>query len=98
MLDWKKLDTVLLAVSSQTPEKNKETLTALGPLAWKLLSDHDHTVARRWHSYDDFEKMELHSTVLIDKKGRVYWGRFGGDPFSDTEFLTSQIEQMNDLK
>ena len=95
--DWKKLDTVLLAVSSQAPEKNKETLKALGALPWQLLSDGDHAVARRWHSYDDFEEMELHSTVLIDKKGRVYWGRFGGDPFSDTEFLTSQLEQMNAL-
>jgi hypothetical protein len=50
-----------------------------------------------FHSYDDFEDIELHSTILIDKKGRVYWARFGGDPFSDMVFLVKQVERMNEL-
>lgn len=95
--DWDRLDTVLLAVSSQSPEKNAESLKALGGLPWRLLSDDQHAMARRFHSYDDFEDLELHSTILIDKKGRMYWARFGGDPFSDTAFLVKQIERMNEL-
>jgi hypothetical protein len=39
--------------------------------------------------------MELHSTILIDKQGRVHWARTGGDPFSDVAFLTKQLERMN---
>ena len=34
------------------------------------------------------EEIELHSTILIDRQGRVHWKRAGGDPFTDTEFLT----------
>ena len=42
-------------------------------------------------------RTELHSTLLIDSKGRVYWARLGGDPFSDTAFLTKQLERMNEM-
>jgi peroxiredoxin len=95
--DWNRLDTVLLAVSSQSPEKNAKAIKELGDLPWKLLSDDEYVNARRWRSYDDFEEIELHSTILIDKKGRVYWGRIGGDPFSDAAYITKQLERMNAL-
>jgi len=88
--DWDRLNTVVLAVSSAPPEKN-------GDLPIRLLSDPDRSNARRFHSYDDFEDIELHSTILIDKKGRVYWARFGGDPFGDMAFLVKQVERMNEL-
>ena len=39
--------------------------------------------------------MEIHSTILIDKKGRVHWARSGGEPFGDMEFLVKQLERMN---
>jgi hypothetical protein len=42
--------------------------------------------------------MELHSTILIDKKGRVYWARNGGEPFGDMKFLVEQVERMNALE
>ena len=82
------------AVSSTAPEKNKESLT-LGNLCAKLLSDTDHANARRFTSYDDFEDIELHSTILIDTRGRVHWKRTGGDPFTDTEFLLKELKRMN---
>lgn len=95
--DWERLDTVVLAVSSADPKKNAEALKKYGELPLRLLSDRDHVNARRFHSYDDFEDMELHSTILVDRKGRVYWARCGGDPFSDMGFLTKQLERMNEL-
>jgi peroxiredoxin len=95
--EWDRLNTVVLAVSSAASEKNGEALKQFGDLPARLLSDPDHTNARRFHSYDDFEDIELHSTILIDKKGRVYWARFGGDPFSDMGFLVKQVERMNEL-
>ena len=48
-----------------------------------------------WPSYDDFEDTELHSTVLIDKQGRVHWAHTGGAPFDDMAFLEKQLEPMN---
>ncbi|MDZ4800584.1 MAG: redoxin domain-containing protein [Bryobacteraceae bacterium] len=95
--DWERLDTVLLAVSSALPKKNADSTKAMGELPFRLLSDKDHSNARRFGSWDDFEEMELHSTLLIDKMGRIYWGRIGGDPFSDTAFIQKQLERMNEL-
>jgi peroxiredoxin len=93
--DWSRLDTAVLAVSSALAEKNAEGLKKLGELPIRLLSDERYVNARRFHSYDDFEEMELHSTILIDKKGRVYWARTGGEPFGDMAFLSKQLERMN---
>ena len=61
----------------------------------RLLSDHDHENARRFASYDDFEELELHSTILIDTQGRVHWKRTGGKPFADVEFLLQSVKRMN---
>jgi len=93
-MDLERKNTVVLAVSSAKPERNKAS-QALGGLKLKLLSDSGHENARRFASYDDFEEMELHSTILIDAKGRVRWKRTGGDPFSDIEFLLREIGRAN---
>ena len=87
--DWQRLDTVVLAVSPNEPGASK--LDGV-----RVLSDSANANARRFKSYDDFEEMELHSTILVDKKGRVYWSRNGGEPFGDTAFLVKQVERMND--
>ena len=92
--DWSNEHTVVLGVSSVSPEKNKSSVK-LGKLPMRLLSDHDHENARRYASYDDFEELELHSTVLIDAQGRVHWKRTGGKPFADVEFLMQSIKRMN---
>ncbi len=93
--EWDRLNTAVLAVSSAPPAKNADTLKKLGDLPVRLLSDENYANARRFHSYDDFEEMELHSTILIDKLGRVHWARTGGAPFSDMAFLVKQLERMN---
>ena len=93
--DWERLNAEVLAVSSTAPGKNAQGLKSFGDLPVRLLSDDHYTNARRFHSYDDFEEAELHSTILIDKKGRVHWARNGGDPFGDMNFLVKQVERMN---
>lgn len=92
--DWASENTVVLGVSSASPEKNAAS-AKLGKLAMRLLSDHDHENARRFASYDDFEEIELHSTILIDAAGRVHWKRTGGEPFADMDFLLKSVKQMN---
>lgn len=93
--EWERLNAAVLAVSSASPEKNAEGIKSFGPLPIHLLSDDNFVNARRFQSYDDFEEMELHSTTLIDKQGRVFWARTGGEPFSDMDFLVKQLERMN---
>lgn len=92
--DWDRLDTVVVAVSQDEAEKNAKS-QELSPLKLTLGSDKNWENARRFKSYDDFEEIGIHSTVLIDKDGRVYWAQHGGAPFEDFKFLTSQLQRMN---
>jgi peroxiredoxin len=93
--EWERLNTVVLAVSSASPESNSKALKEFGALPIRLLSDDHFANAHRFQSYDDFEEMELHSTILIDKQSRVYWARTGGEPFGDMAFLIKQLDRMN---
>jgi hypothetical protein len=42
--------------------------------------------------------MAIHSTILIDKEGRVHWARHGAGPFTDYDFLLKQLQRMNGVK
>lgn len=95
--DFNDQDTAVLAVCSATPAKLKESAT-LGKVNVAFLSDNSHENARRFSSYDDFEDIELHSTILIDKKGCVRWKRTGGDPFTDMDFLVNELKRINSSK
>jgi peroxiredoxin len=93
--DWKRLNTVVLAVSPNKPEDNAKYLKTLSLPGVRVLSDPRAANARRFRSYDDFEDLEVHSTILIDKNGRVHWAHTGGEPFGDMAFLVKQLERMN---
>ena len=75
--------------------KDQQPADLPGGLAVRLLADPGHETARRFTAYDDFEEMELHATILIDRAGRVHWKRTGGDPFLDMEFLLAELRRMN---
>jgi peroxiredoxin/tetratricopeptide (TPR) repeat protein len=92
--EWARLDTVVVTVSQDEPEKNAKS-QELSPLKVILGSDKDWQNARRFKSYDDFEEIGIHSTILIDKDGRVHWAQHGGAPFDDYKFLVSQLQRMN---
>lgn len=85
---------VVLGVCSQSPKAIKESST-LNPVKLTYLSDTNHENARRYASYDDFEEMELHSTILIDAKGNIRWKRTGGDPFTNIDFLLKELKRIN---
>ncbi len=93
--EWERLETVVLAVSGNRPDDNKANLKSINLGAIRLLSDEGFANSRRFRSYDDFEEMEIHSTILIDKRGRVHWARSGGEPFGDMAFLEKQLRRMN---
>jgi peroxiredoxin len=94
--DLNKLEIDVLAISSAPPETNSRS-ERLGKLPFRLLSDANFENARRFQSYDDFEEIELHSTILIDRRGRVYWARNGGDAFMDFDFLLKEIGRMEQI-
>jgi len=92
--DFEKRNTAVLAMSSNKPEDNADS-EKIKALPFRLLSDERFENAKRWMSYDDFERLELHSTVLIDAKGKVRWAQRGGDPFTDFDRLFREIDRMN---
>jgi len=92
--DFEKRNTAVLAMSSNKPEDNADSVK-IKELPFRLLSDERFENAKRWLSYDDFERLELHSTVLIDAKGKVRWAQRGGDPFTDFDRLFKEIDRMN---
>lgn len=93
--DYERLDAEIIAVSQDRPEANAKSQD-VSPLKMKIASDDNYAVARRFKSYDDFEEMGIHSTILIDKQGRVYWAKHGGSPFDDFKFLSDQLRRMNE--
>jgi peroxiredoxin len=95
--EFEQENTVLLGVSRDAPDRNRESLKA-GEVALRLLSDVKLENAKRWRSYDDFEEVELHSTVLVDGEGKVRWARTGGAPFTDLDFLLKEIRRVNGMK
>ena len=91
--EFASLETEIVAVSKDDISKLKSYSTP--DLGIKLLSDPEFQNARKFNSYDDFEEIELHSTILIDQAGQVHWSRHGGDPFLDFEFLMHEVERIN---
>ena len=91
--DFALLETEIVAISKDDISKLKSYSTP--ELGIRLLSDPGFENARRFNSYDDFEGIELHSTILIDQAGRVHWSRHGGDPFMDFEFLKHEVKRIN---
>ncbi len=92
--DWKRLNTVVLAVSGNTAEQNRLLLGDEAYQGIRFLSDKNRLNAKRFLSYDDFEEIALHATILIDKEGKLRWSRVGGEPFEDMGFLAKSIEVL----
>jgi peroxiredoxin/tetratricopeptide (TPR) repeat protein len=88
--EFENQNTVILAVCSAPTSQGPANDTHI-----RLLTDTNHENARRFASYDDFEEIELHSTILIDGAGRVRWKRTGGDPFSNVDFLIRELTRVN---
>jgi len=86
------LDAVVLAVSKDTVD---EIAAQQEDFGLTLLSDVEFENARRFHSFDDFEEIELHSTFLITKDGRLHWSTIGGEPFTDFDYIENELKRMN---
>ena len=74
--DYQKAGIEILAVSTDTLDGLKKTYAwsdkkdePNNPFPFPLASDHELKSFRAWRAYDDFEKMALHGTFLIDGEG-----------------------------
>lgn len=59
-----------------------------------LLSDNSLKAFKAYRAYDDFEKMPLHGTFLIDGQGQVRWQDISFKPFKETRFLLTEAQRL----
>ncbi len=93
--EFSKLGTEILAVSSDSLATCKAFLEDNPNYPLALASDPSLKAAKDMAAYDEFENLELHATLLIDKKGRVWWYDSGSAPFMQLDFLKAEVVKMN---
>jgi peroxiredoxin len=59
-----------------------------------LFADPDLSAFKAWRCYDDFERMALHGTFLVDGKGDVRWQDISAEPFTDVEWLLGECRRL----
>jgi peroxiredoxin/tetratricopeptide (TPR) repeat protein len=62
--------------------------------SFPILADPDLSAFKTWGAYDDFEKMALHGTFLIDAAGRIRWMDTGFQPFTGADFVLSEAQRL----
>lgn len=59
-----------------------------------ILSDPELVQFKRYRAYDDFEKMALHGTFLVDGNGLTRWQDISYEPFMDAEWLLEESQRL----
>ncbi len=95
--DFSQAGISLVAVSTDSVAGLKRTLaqaTTGGGFPFPLVSDQQLKVFKAYRAYDDFEKMPLHGTFLIDGEGLVRWQDISYQPFTETQFLLAEAQRL----
>jgi len=65
-----------------------------GEFPFPLVTDHQLKIFKKYRAYDDFEKLALHGTFLIDGKGKVLWQDISYEPFMDPDFVLKEAKKL----
>jgi peroxiredoxin len=87
----------VVAVSTEDQDKLKDSLKVLAKgdeFLIDLASDSSLTLFKQYGVFDDFEKMPLHGTFLIDPAGKVRWRDVSFQPFTNPEFLLEESKRI----
>jgi peroxiredoxin len=93
---WEAEGWVVVAISSDNRNGIQKSLESYkpGPFPFLMLADPDLEAFRSYRAYDDFERIALHGTFLIDPSGRVRWSDVGSEPFTDLAFLFGEFKRL----
>lgn len=97
VMDFKAAGIELIALSTDSIAGVKETFEQSDVKAkypFPILSDNKLKVFKEYRCYDDFEKMSLHGTFLIDGEGLIRWQDISFQPFMETEFLLGECKRL----
>jgi peroxiredoxin len=87
----------IIAVSTEAPEDLQRTFDkAKDPAGFPfpIVSDHSLDRFRAYGAHDDFEKMALHGTFLVDASGLVRWQNISYEPFTKLEWLLAESKRL----
>ena len=87
----------MVGVSSEPVDSLKASLSTLSPdesISFPLTADPNLDVFKAYRAFDDFEKLPLHATILIDGKGLVRWQNISAEPFMDAQFLLDEAKRL----
>ena len=87
----------IVAVSTDTPEGLEHTFSQAKDgkaFPFPIVSDHESAIFRAYRAYDDFEKMALHGTFLVDGAGLVRWQNISYQPFKDIGWLLGESKRL----
>lgn len=87
----------LLAVSTDPMERVKALCGQPGAAQkypFPILADPNLKQFQSWLAYDDFEKMALHGTFLVDGTGKIRWMDTGALPFTKADFVLTEAQRL----
>jgi len=87
----------IVAVSTDRVEGLRQTFEKVkqeAGLPFPLVSDESLKTFKAYQAYDDFERMPLHGTFLIDDRGKVRWRDISYEPFTDMKFLVAESRRL----
>lgn len=91
---FKSLDTELVAVCADSLADLKQVEAKSEQYPFRFFTDEKYVAAAKFNAYDEFESLPLHASILINRKGQVWWFRSGSNPFTNVEFLKREIPRM----
>ncbi len=89
-------DVQLIAISTDDQKGLKNSLDNYknGTFPFPLVSNADLDVFKAYRAYDDFEKVTLHGTFLIDREGMVRWQDTSFEPFMEPKFVLKEYLRL----
>jgi alkyl hydroperoxide reductase subunit AhpC len=87
----------IVAISTDSVEglnKMADKAKSESGFSFPLVSDHELKVFKAYRAFDDFEKMPLHGTFLVDGEGLVRWQDISYEPFKEAKFLLEESKRL----
>jgi peroxiredoxin len=101
--DFEKAGIQLVAVTIEPSPvalkiREKLNLKKDAPLPFPILCDSSLESFKKVRAHDDFEKDNLHATLLIDQNGKQRWQDISYTPFTDTKFILEESKRLLQFK
>ena len=87
----------IVAVSTDSTDGLQETFDKAkdgSALPFSIVSDSTLQTFKAYRAFDDFEKIPLHGTFLVDRDGLLRWQDIGAQPFQNVKWLLAEAKRL----